>query len=597
MPDALATFGTNEVPPARRTLRAGFLSAVLEAGQLREVRWHGVELLRAIAWLLRDAAWGTVPLVLDDLHVEEHDGLFRVAYVARAGSELRLSASIEGSAEGVLKFEAIATAEADVVTNRAGFVVLHPDLVAGLPLWVEHSDGRLEATTFPRRISPHQPAFEVSALSHAPATGVTARVVFEGGTWEMEDQRNWTDASFKTYVRPLAWPRPYALTAGTSERQAVTVSLSGQPVPSASSARCPRLAIRGHMPPLWLRLDEALPVPSQLPLPGMAYGLIARLRLGTPDLFQLAAARDLAAREGLALAVEALLPSRDPEGEARTLLRLLGRRPVEALLLTAERDVQSRPAGVPLGEAPLDAALPTLRAGFEGRIGTGTPAFFAELNRNPPPLADFAFFGASAIVHEAGDEAVMQAVGVLPEVLESASALLPGAGFWPGPISIAPALNPAGGALTPTDGTTRTPMAAYDPRHGALFGAAYLVGVLASCIFRAEALAPLFANGPLGVAGAGGVHPLAYVHAAVAKARGAPLIELDLPVPSLAWDDTERIAIVANLTAKIVSLPILGARELLLLGVNGWEPTLLSALPPYGTLMLRGVSMANASSR
>ena len=36
----------------------------------------------------------------------------------------------------------------------------------------------------------------------------------EGDTFEMEDQRNWSDASYKTYVRPLALPWPYVLPAG-----------------------------------------------------------------------------------------------------------------------------------------------------------------------------------------------------------------------------------------------------------------------------------------------------------------------------------------------------------------------------------------------
>lgn len=588
MPDARAIFGTDEVPPARRILRAEPLSATLEAGQLREVRWHGVEVLRGIAWLLRDATWGTVPLVVDDLHVDEDDASFRITYVAQAGSDLLLLACIEGSSDGALRFEVISAPAADVTTNRAGFVVLHPDYAAGLPLAIEHPDGRVEATAFPLRISPHQPAFEVSALSYAPVAGITARVAFEGGTWEMEDQRNWSDASFKTYVRPLAWTYPYVLKAGIRERQVVTVTLSGRPVSATPLVGRAKVAVQGHVPPLWLRLDEALPVPFQLPLPSLAYGLIVRLRLKAPDLPHLAAARDLAAREGLALAIEAILPTRDLEAEARTLLSLLDQLSVEALLLTAERDAQSRPTGVPIGEAPLSAALLILRAGFGGRIGTGTPAFFAELNRNPPPSADFVFFGVSAIVHEASDVAVMQAADVLPAVLESATALLPGVGLWPGPLAIAPALNPAGGALVNTDGTTRTPMAACDPRHGALFGAAYLVRVLAHCIFRTEALAPFFVNGPLGMAGLGSAHPFAHVHAIVAKARGAPLLDIDLPVPSLAWDDGERIVILANPTGDVISLPNLGARETSILDVEGWKPALSGILPPYSTFMLRG---------
>ena len=42
----------------------------------------------------------------------------------------------------------------------------------------------------------------------------------EGDTFEMEDQRNWTDASYKTYVRPLALPWPYTLRAGEQHQPA-----------------------------------------------------------------------------------------------------------------------------------------------------------------------------------------------------------------------------------------------------------------------------------------------------------------------------------------------------------------------------------------
>ena len=38
----------------------------------------------------------------------------------------------------------------------------------------------------------------------------------EGGTgpFEMEDQRLWTDASFKSYTPPLSAPHPYPLSPG-----------------------------------------------------------------------------------------------------------------------------------------------------------------------------------------------------------------------------------------------------------------------------------------------------------------------------------------------------------------------------------------------
>ena len=49
------------------------------------------------------------------------------------------------------------------------------------------------------------------ALSHEAVPGVWATCTMEGDAWEMEDHRNWLDASFKTYVRPLALPYPYTI--------------------------------------------------------------------------------------------------------------------------------------------------------------------------------------------------------------------------------------------------------------------------------------------------------------------------------------------------------------------------------------------------
>ena len=49
------------------------------------------------------------------------------------------------------------------------------------------------------------------AITHSVRPGVRAECRMEGDTFEMEDQRNWSDASYKTYVRPLALPWPYML--------------------------------------------------------------------------------------------------------------------------------------------------------------------------------------------------------------------------------------------------------------------------------------------------------------------------------------------------------------------------------------------------
>ena len=595
--------GTDEPSQDRRVLRAGPLAATLEAGQLRDIRWHGVEVVRGIAYLLRDSAWGTLPVSISPPEIREGAGAFSVSYVGAAeGASGRLTykARIDAQAAGTLSFQATATAVTDFVTNRTGFVLLHPDSLAGLALRVGHSDDSLEDTSFPRQISPDQPAFDILSLDYAPAPGVSLRVAFEGGVWEMEDQRNWSDASFKTYFRPLALGFPYVIPAGSTESQQVVLSLAGQPEAEGTDTNSKADASRDAMPRMYLRLAEGEPVPASLPLSGIAQGLILRLRPDEADPERVAAAVSLAEREGLSLAVEAVFDQRDPDAETAACLRAIQGQPVETMLVAAARDLRTRPSNdLPEGEAPLGETVDALRrGGFGGRIGTGVPSFFTEFNRNPPPPADFAFFGLCPIVHAADDRSVVETLSVLPAIMDSAAQLVPGLRFWLGPLAIPPVVNPYGPGLAETDGTARTCLAGSDPRHRALFGAAHLLAAITRVLPWSEALAPVHLNGPTGLAGPDGEpYPLAYVIAEIARATGAGLVETRAApgTAMLAWDrDGRRTVLLANTLDRAVDLSWpSGLQEAWMLapGSRGWEPLEISGpmlrIKPYRTLRLR----------
>ncbi|TIY01116.1 MAG: hypothetical protein E5V16_27500, partial [Mesorhizobium sp.] len=105
---------------------------------------------------------------------------------------------------------------------------LHPIAgLAGSPITVEHTDGSVVETKLPQLIDPRQPFKELRAITHEVRPGVTAECRMEGDVFEMEDQRNWSDASYKTYVRPLALPWPYVLPAGEALRQTISLRISG----------------------------------------------------------------------------------------------------------------------------------------------------------------------------------------------------------------------------------------------------------------------------------------------------------------------------------------------------------------------------------
>jgi hypothetical protein len=562
MTDVIEIYGTREPIPERRLLAAGPLTVVLEAGQLRDIRWHGIEVLRGIAWLVRDSGWRTLAPVLEPPQVVEAESGFEVRYRGRCTDDLgsfTLEATIVGLATGELTFDAVASIAADLTTNRTGFVVLHPDTVAGLPLEISHADGSREAVHFPLRIMADQPVFEIAALTHVDR-GVRAEVRFDGGIFEMEDQRNWLDASFKTYVRPLRLPKPYVLPKGSVDRQSVTLRATG--LPQATGPK-PSPGAKGAatLPRLWLRAWPGADLPKDAPS-SLGNGLIARADLSlraSPDLAPVAA---FAARHGWPFAVEALLPLRDPAAEAKDLLQKLSGLTVDRLLIAGLRDLKSRPSGtIPEGEAPLSDAVAAIRAsGFSGLIGAGTPAFFTEFNRNPPPPSDFAWFGGAAIVHAADDTSVLETAGVLPATLDSARALVPGTAIFPGPLTIAPWVSPYAPALAENPRRGRICMASEDPRHGAAFGAAHFAAVIARLVGEVEAAAPLWLNGPSGcIAPDGSLWPIGKLHAALASQAGAVHIgtEWHGPIFRVSWEHSSGGVgyLLCNTTETMAAVP------------------------------------------
>src|SRR5215510_5316347 len=126
---AIKLFGTAVPDSKGRLLKAGPLSVLLDNGALRYVRLNDIEVLRAIAFLVRDENWGTFTPEIRNLAIDEAADRFTVRYSASCGDDRRrlsYETTITGKSDGSLSFEALATPETDVVTNRTGFVVLHP---------------------------------------------------------------------------------------------------------------------------------------------------------------------------------------------------------------------------------------------------------------------------------------------------------------------------------------------------------------------------------------------------------------------------------------------------------------------------------------
>ena len=97
--------GTEEPSPESIVLKAGALTADLVAGGLRTIRYKGREVLRAIAYVVRDKDWGTYHPAISDFSCRQGVDDFAVTFRARCTSvepaqELDYETRITGNASG-----------------------------------------------------------------------------------------------------------------------------------------------------------------------------------------------------------------------------------------------------------------------------------------------------------------------------------------------------------------------------------------------------------------------------------------------------------------------------------------------------------------
>ena len=236
----VSEFGAVDVPAKARAVSAGPLVAKIYGGALRELRFGEVELVRQIDFPIRDQDWVTLPPRVTFERLETRGDGFRYERrfeVADGGLVCRLV--YEGSPEGAVTAFGEATAKHDFVTNRTGFTVLHPLVgVAGRPVEVTTPSGISGRTMMPDLISPAQPIKDIAGLKFE-IEGVKLDIVFVGEVFEMEDQRNWSDASFKTYSRPLVEPFAYVIPAGSTVRQEIRIRAAGGSRALAAAADAP----------------------------------------------------------------------------------------------------------------------------------------------------------------------------------------------------------------------------------------------------------------------------------------------------------------------------------------------------------------------
>ena len=423
-----------------------------------------------------------------------------------------------------------------------------------------------------------------------------ARCVLEGDAYEMEDHRNWTDASFKTYVRPLAKPWPYILPGGHEFRQSVALSFSGTMPKVAKAGRSAAIQItvgavsEAIVPPIGLgmpaeELDHAL---SQTELIKMlAPNFLVcyfdpRQQHGVTELSKY---RRISEKIGADVALEIVVQSLDDfAGELERVAEYVGMaglKPSAVAVCPVGHLKSVLPGGIYPPAPELEALYAAARAAFpKAKIGGGMFSFFTELNRKRPPTQglDFITHTTSPIVHAADDRSVMETLEALPYQIETAKAFSGGVAHRVGPSGIGARDNPHGATYSDNPNNLRVCLAKMDPRQRGLFSAAWTLGYVATLARVGVSSISMGApTGPLGMIyreaehtqpffddlEAVAVYPVFHTMSALNRAAGNPMLSSvssnERKVTCLGWSDkTGNTVLIANLSADEQTVDLAG---------------------------------------
>ena len=468
-----------------KIVQAGPISAGYENGFLRRISYGGNEVVRMIYFALRDHNWNTLNHHIENEIIDINDDDFQIRYdcfnMDGGVTVMEWKAKIAGSSSGSVIFELTGRATENFRKNRAGFCVLHPLNILGTECKLHHSDGSDSTRRFPQNVAPDNPFKNIQTMSWE-TSGTPFAINFEGDIFETEDQRNWGDASFKTFCTPLDRPFPAELRRGDKVFQRITFKPLKSLAPAAPSPA--HVSIRETGQKAILPTFGISASTETDKLSDEVIALIRSLRLAHyradvhpgSDRFAVEFSGACENAFALGLPLEAVLHLTDrfkEEMEAFTVICQQNKvRLKQVLLLNAN--------GLVTRQEFIDQMMPMKGAFPRVLFGAGTNYNFNEINKNHfnPAGIDFISFSVDPQEHASDDLTILENTGSLEHLIQSAKAIY-GADMHihVSPLTMRKRFNPY--ATNPADLFIEEAKKA-DPRQKEILGALWTFGSIVS---------------------------------------------------------------------------------------------------------------------
>lgn len=220
-------------------LKTTHLRVLYLDGHLRYILCGNEEVLRMIYSAVRNSKWFTLPMTRTNEKIIQGDCTFSIQYTAHYKLDdisYEANIQIDGKANDTVSFQFIGKANSDFLSNRIGICTHHPlKECVGQEVMVIQPDGQAIHYSFSELIDPWPTFKQIRELNWTTPGRIHAKLTFSGDVFESEDQRNWSDASFKTYSTPVEIPYPVQIKKGEEIEQRVILSIRSSDHASAET--------------------------------------------------------------------------------------------------------------------------------------------------------------------------------------------------------------------------------------------------------------------------------------------------------------------------------------------------------------------------
>ena len=491
-------YGKDEPLPEQIDLQAGPLNLFYEAGDLRYIKFGDKEIIRRVYIAVRDHNWDTVIPILSNVKMDIADDSFCITYDVnnkQKNIDFFWQGKIVGNTNGAITFSMDGEARSTFWRNRIGFCILYPMECAGSECKIEHVNGTVEQSAFPKYIAPQliidgkpspvEPFSDMRALVHQVAPDLLAEVRFEGDNFEMEDQRNWTDASFKTYGTPLKNPSPVEVKTGTKISQTFALTLKKQnqllksfgtddeltfSIGKKALRQLPKIGLdeASHGHPLnekELERLRALNLSHQR----------VNLNLFDPNYeAKFHQSSTEAHKLGVSLEI-ALFLSNDAEAELQAFVKFLEqiKPPIATWLIFHKGEISTSEKWILLARKYIQ------NYDYNVKIGSGTNVFFTDLNRSITPIQvmDLVSYSINPQVHAFDNLSLAETLAAQAETVKSTRRFSNNKPIAVTPVTFQMRFNPNATAPEAELESGQLP-SQVDVRQMSLFGAGWTVGSL-----------------------------------------------------------------------------------------------------------------------